>query len=1001
MPTLLDDDLHQSKDGFENHPDATKKGAYNPGEAEYHRNFDTLDGARADGARREHFNSAMAKDQTDRTNSFAKDRRSLGEREAAPSWDTNLGRGQVRDMKEPSNDKNGLSKIAKSRIGKWVAGGLISSVFAAGVAMPAVMTQVASNLKTIGTDWANKNNKSFFSKYVAKYMKKKFFNKADPKADSSKVKDRFNAGISEEEIDKMKNSNLFPHVADAGDKKYLTGIDFYDANGDKTTVNPDKFDDFYRTNTSFRSKMDKVAKPGSMLMRGAQTLKLIFNKFKIKRNLSVDGENDRERNKSFRATIYGEGNDTQKANAPPSEGEGEKDQNTTDQIGEVDDSIQEAARQERDRMVSSGYDVGPSIVPDTSNLDLSPDHAVDAANGALGGGLKGAFLGIFSAADKGCSFFQMIRAGIFGAKVWKVIGLIKYVGTFYVIFDKIRSGDGGAAELAYMMGILLKPSKKSDSLGKTFFQSTGWNLIFQGKVADSRGLGRFTTATPYIKYFQRALSFLGGLGINKTTCKQIKSWYGQAALFIAGLSLTIFSAGTLAVAGAIASAALGMIVSVMVSYVTPLLIQYAAGTVAPDPNDEEGGYAAGNAIGAALGAFGFMTGRANGLAALTKSEAGTVDMESNKEIAFEKAVENQHKNPFSLDSADSIPSKLAFAVAPYMSSFYAQGSVQSVASVFAAPFTMFGSSLGTIFSGSVMAQADTSNRQGEFCADQDYADLQLAVDANCNPIPGVKDAIIDDPKYDPENVLKYMIDNNHIDPDSGAPKSDDYNKFIRSCVGTEDDIPPPLSPDGGASDVGEDVDTRWCINQDEKFNMFRFYTAETAIDKAHTASVKGTLGIDESTSNTGGSGLTGQTFQNGRIPDGALCPLGDAWPGKKLRCDAAKAFTSLNNAYKQQFGSNIVVDDSYRDYDAQVQCRKEKGDLCAEPGKSNHGCGQAVDLGGGLNSFGTPQYNWLLNNGTPFGWTKPAWAAQNGSKPEAWHWEYGTNGQSNDGTCHT
>src|SRR6266498_434476 len=280
MATLLDDkpDLHQSKDKFDRDSDAAKKGAYNPGETEYHQNFETLQHSEADADRRRQFDSAVANDKTDRTSALTKDRRSLGEREAAPSWDTNISRsGQMRDAKEPEKGKGGLSKIARNRIGKWVAGGLITSVFGAGVAMPAVMTQVASNIKTIGTDWANHNNKSFFSKYVAKYMKKRFFNKADPNADSSKVKDRFRTGISDAEIDKMKNSNLFPHVAESGDKKYLTGIDFYDANGDRTTVSPDKFDEFYRSNTGFRSKMDKVAKPSSMLMRGAQTLKLVLS----------------------------------------------------------------------------------------------------------------------------------------------------------------------------------------------------------------------------------------------------------------------------------------------------------------------------------------------------------------------------------------------------------------------------------------------------------------------------------------------------------------------------------------------------------------------------------------------------------------------------------------------------------------------------------------------------------------------------------------------------
>jgi hypothetical protein len=131
-------------------------------------------------------------------------------------------------------------------------------------------------------------------------------------------------------------------------------------------------------------------------------------------------------------------------------------------------------------------------------------------------------------------------------------------------------------------------------------------------------------------------------------------------------------------------------------------------------------------------------------------------------------------------------------------------------------------------------------------------------------------------------------------------------------------------------------------------------------------------------------------YQNGRIPATALCPVPSA-PALQLECGAATAFDQLNTAFKAQFGQDIGITDGYRSYDEQVQCRLEKGSLCANPGTSNHGWGKAVDIGGccGINTGTGPAFDWLTTNAGRYGWRHPAWAQAGGSKPEPWHWEYG------------
>ncbi|GHS85397.1 hypothetical protein AGMMS50218_02780 [Actinomycetota bacterium] len=129
------------------------------------------------------------------------------------------------------------------------------------------------------------------------------------------------------------------------------------------------------------------------------------------------------------------------------------------------------------------------------------------------------------------------------------------------------------------------------------------------------------------------------------------------------------------------------------------------------------------------------------------------------------------------------------------------------------------------------------------------------------------------------------------------------------------------------------------------------------------------------------------SYANGKVPASALCTLTFA-TDQELRCDAAEALEDLAASYRTEFGTDLVISDSYRSYAEQVACRRAKGSLCATPGTSNHGRGTAVDLGGSAQSFGTDAHDWLLAHAEDYGWTLPTWARITGSKPEAWHWEY-------------
>ena len=93
-------------------------------------------------------------------------------------------------------------------------------------------------------------------------------------------------------------------------------------------------------------------------------------------------------------------------------------------------------------------------------------------------------------------------------------------------------------------------------------------------------------------------------------------------------------------------------------------------------------------------------------------------------------------------------------------------------------------------------------------------------------------------------------------------------------------------------------------------------------------------------------------------------------------------------------GVSWSVTDSYRTYDEQVKLAKQKGlysqgGLAARPGTSKHGWGTALDLGGGANSRGSKQNEWLQQNAARFGFGTIA--------REPWHWQYNGGGVQKTG----
>ncbi|WP_164545171.1 M15 family metallopeptidase [Antribacter gilvus] len=110
-------------------------------------------------------------------------------------------------------------------------------------------------------------------------------------------------------------------------------------------------------------------------------------------------------------------------------------------------------------------------------------------------------------------------------------------------------------------------------------------------------------------------------------------------------------------------------------------------------------------------------------------------------------------------------------------------------------------------------------------------------------------------------------------------------------------------------------------------------------------------------------------------------------PGYALRADLLPTLVALDTAYQQAFGVHLTINSAYRTYDDQLGVYEPSSPIAAPPGCSTHGLGVAADFGGGVQTFGTPQYQWLKANSAAHGWEHPSWAEPGGRVPEPWHWQ--------------
>lgn len=266
-----------------------------------------------------------------------------------------------------------------------------------------------------------------------------------------------------------------------------------------------------------------------------------------------------------------------------------------------------------------------------------------------------------------------------------------------------------------------------------------------------------------------------------------------------------------------------------------------------------------------------------------------------------------------------------------------------------------------------------------------WAEAQYGTDWNSL---WVKDQV---PDWAPEDSDTLSNTNDEMVGDAAVPIGD--GQFVHNWalfqISAQTDAHSPIGDEGAVPTYSSGVSTDWWRIVDAVSN---YQEVKKTVEGGKITNTGG------GGSNSGGEadGAWGG-HDNGKIPDDELKDV-EYDKSHTLREDATDALVKMNEDFKKEFNSDISITDSYRSYDEQVKIKEEKPDLAATPGTSNHGWGLALDLGGGINNWDTPERDWMVQNAEKYGWVSPEWAQKGNGKEEPWHWEYTGEAEEDSGS---
>lgn len=681
--------------------------------------------------------------------------------------------------------KGSLSDKLKSRNGILAIGGGVTLI---GGIVALVFGMIASFLMHIGanfSEWSTKRGYSITNSRMNKVAQKRYF--SEPDANCSGIRCRLSGGISDKEIAQLERAGLITndesHVGDNGGKKYIKQFTLSDG----TVVRGSDFRQALKDKPELRLKMATVSQAKARFYRTTFSIKKLFTLGVNRTNPLKNATKDEDMRKEGRKRVAGVDSDASRRLAVSGENEDDKGTRTSNEnFDEAASQIQNEANSQREDYLNNPD--SDTIVPD---LDEAERIATVGA-GALKGAVRG--VRVTGALDTICSGYSLFKAADFGAKYYRMLGLVRYAGIFMTFQDAMKAGDVKPEQVAFLAGLLMAP----DSQGRSFSDSPGAQYVFYGQTPGRNNLNtKYATGTKLsgiLSSVRNEINKLTG-GKADSTCKTTRTVGYQIGSTVVSVGLAIVTLGGSVAASVATGASAGLILGVVEAYALPALIQYAAGTTM---TFKESGYEAGTALASGMGAMGANMARSQGMRPLQRSEMAKNDAQTARLLADYGLGDKP-------SPAEVLTSNLAM---------FSMSTFSSMQSLSLTPQRMLTLATNPVSTSAFASEPAAASDQ---CDDEDYAALGIATDAYCNPLFGDDMGTVDSDAYDPAAVQDYMIGNGHVDEQSGEPKSDAYKEYASVCL---DGIGPLINSDDGESDVNSG---ELCSRKDEETNMFRYY----------------------------------------------------------------------------------------------------------------------------------------------------------------------------------
>lgn len=589
----------------------------------------------------------------------------------------------------------------------------------------------------------------------------------------------------------------------------------------------------------------------------------------------------------------------------------------------------------------------------------------------------------------GCDIVSIALTTARGMKLVQYLQMARFAMPIFTTASMIKSGDATIEDVSFIGNeILNKVVQYEDgSTSKTASEAFAYRSVAYG----DKGLS--DEAAPYVlgasfgknkstQLLGGIIKEAGGLTETKKKCKMLNNpWVvaGTTALSIVTMlpPITVARVGQTVAQGALAVAMIPL-----QEFLTARLIDLMAGKLIDDSTFGE------RAFNIAVPGMAMLMSdvAGNGAAAPLRPSQVKAKRFTDEQTRRQYAVyDRMERSPLDITSPNTFLGSIYGAALRHTNFTLAPSGIAS-------SITSITSSIGNSLVPRI--HAETENDYSA-CGDPEYRNINLGTDEFCVPYRGIPSEYLG---TDPDVIVNHLAEMGLLDQETLEPNEKYTKDFLDVCVNRE--LPMGDTGDDFQGNSGEDCfiedstgGSGWLGEASAKDKAF-LYLYQMDVNTNETLESK--LSVGSQGSGAGGSygeavleassGAWGG-HKNGKIPDSSLSPIAFSTE-HKLHKDAARGLEALNEKYKQQFGVDISVTSSYRTYERQVTLRQELPDLAAPPGTSNHGWGLAVDLGGGIEVFGSVQHEWMKQHAREFGYIHPTWAQQGGRKPEPWHWEY-------------